>query len=94
MFWSDVTTEEGDDAFESEGDFGGDVLEDNDDGGACGGRPSLGLSASLASSRKYAGLQSAQALNSNLSELSTFLPTLTSTVLLEGLELILNGPVQ
>ena len=51
-------------------------------------------SASTPVSLKCAGLQSAQDLSSNLSELSLFLPILNSTVLLVGLELILNGPHQ
>ena len=58
------------------------------------GRPRFGLSASSASERRYAGLQSAHALNSSLSELSIFRPTLISTVDLDGLAVTLKGPVQ
>ena len=58
------------------------------------GRPRFGLSPSSAPSRRYAGLQSDQDLNSSLSELSIFRPTLISTVDLDGLAVTLNGPVQ
>ena len=61
-------------------------------GAFVGGRPLLGLSASIVSSRLWAGLQSAQALNSLLTSPLLVRPVLISSVLLDGLEITLKGP--
>ena len=57
------------------------------------GRPRFGLSASATPSLKYATFRSDQFLNSVLSDLSLFRPTLIMTVVRDGLESILKGPL-